>query len=78
MRNQQMLLRERLSQPATCGLQRAETIDELALRFAALDEAAAKSGAYEGALLVNFKPSLMQDSLALMHEHVLCRVKECA
>ena len=72
-----MLLHERLSRPA-CATQRAETLDELTSKAAALDEAAEKSGAYGGALLVNFRPSVMQDSLALMHEHVLCRVKECA
>jgi hypothetical protein len=73
----QMLMHERLSRPPTRGTQRAVTLDELCARAAALDEAAARSGAYTGAMVVNFRPSHMPDSLALMHEHVLCRVKEC-
>ena len=74
----QMLMHERLSRPPSRDVPRAATSDELVARAAALDEAASNSGAYTGALLVSFKPSHMPDSLALMHEHVLSRVKECA
>ena len=69
-------MHERLSRPLSRDA-RVVTSDELAARAAALDEAASKSGAYTGALLVNFRPSHLPDSLALMHEHVLSRVKEC-
>ena len=72
-----MLMHERLSRPPARGALHAATLDELCARAASLDDAASRSGAYAGALAVNFRPSHMPDSLALMHEHVLCRVKEC-
>ena len=75
----QMLMHERFSRPPSQDAPRAAaTPDELIARAIALDEAANNSGAFAGALLVSFRPSHMPDSLALMHEHVLGRVKECA
>ena len=75
----QMLMHERFSRPPIQDAPRAAaTPDELIARAIALDEAANNSGAFAGALLVSFRPSHMPDSLALMHEHVLSRVKECA
>lgn len=73
----QMLMHERLSRPPARGSRHTASLDELCARAASLDDAASRSGAYAGALAVNFRPSHMPDSLALMHEHVLCRVKEC-
>lgn len=72
-----MLMHEQLSRLPTRGAPGSVALDELATRAAALDAAATMSGAYTGALVVNFRPSHMPDSLALMHEHVLSRVNEC-
>jgi hypothetical protein len=46
-------------------------------RVAALDAAVLASGAYAGAMPVQFDPAALSDALGLMHEHVLSRVKEC-
>jgi hypothetical protein len=46
-------------------------------RVSSLDAAVLASGAYVGALSVQFNPAAMCDALGLVHEHVLCRVKEC-
>lgn len=73
----QVLMHERLSRPPSRDASRAASFDELIARATALDDAASNSGAYAGALRVSFRPSHMPDSLALMHEHVLSRVKEC-
>ena len=73
-----MLMHERLLRSPDRAAPRAAAPSELITRATALDDAASRSGAYDGSLLVNFRPSHMPDSLALMHEHVLCRVKECA
>ena len=65
---QQMLLAAKRSHDPAA----AATKDPM---IAAVDSAMLASGAFAGALQVQFTPA--SDVLAMLHEHVLARVSEC-
>ncbi len=72
MRSSQVLLADWAVRQA--GVMSASDVED---QVAALDAVLESSMALSGALAVEFRPACLADALGEIHEHVLCRIKEC-